>query len=81
MRITILAFARLRDALGASRLERELPDGATVETAWARLAAEFPADAPLRASLAAAVNEEFTRFDRALEDGDEVALLPPVSGG
>lgn len=81
MRIVIRPFARLRDIVGAERLERDVPDGATVEAVWAALAGEFPDLAPLRRAVSVAVNEEFSRFAARVYDGDEVALLPPVSGG
>jgi molybdopterin converting factor subunit 1 len=81
MRITILLFARLRDVVGAARLERDAADGATVEDVWAALAREFPAAAPHRAALSAAVNAEYAKFPAPVADGDEVAFLPPVSGG
>ena len=81
MRIAILTFARLRELVGAPRLERDVPDGATVEAVWQALAAEFPAAAPYRASLSAAVNASYARFPTPVAEGDEVAFLPPVSGG
>jgi molybdopterin converting factor subunit 1 len=81
MRIAILTFARLRDQVGAPRLERDVPAGATVETVWQALAAEFPAAAPYRGALSAAVNASYARFSAPVADGDEVAFLPPVSGG
>jgi molybdopterin synthase sulfur carrier subunit len=81
MRITIRLFARLRDLAGASELIRDVAPGATVETAWAALAGEFPGVAPYRSSLSCALNAEYARFTTALADGDEVAFLPPVSGG
>ena len=74
-------FAHLREAVGASSIERDVPDGCTVESAWQAFASEFPAAAPLRRTVAAAVNEEFSGFTTVLRDGDEVAWLPPVSGG
>jgi molybdopterin converting factor subunit 1 len=81
MRIAILTFARLRDLIGAPELQRDVPAGATVETVWAALAREFPAAAPYRASLSAAVNASYAKFSAPVADGDEVAFLPPVSGG
>ncbi len=81
MRVTIRLFARLRDLAGAGTLTRELPAASDVDAVWQAVAREFPAMAPLRPSIAAAVNAEYAKFDRAVADGDEVAFLPPVSGG
>jgi molybdopterin converting factor subunit 1 len=81
VRITIRLFARLRDLVGSGRLIRDMPTGASVETVWQALVQEFPAIAASRASLAAAVNAEYARFETRIADGDEVAFLPPVSGG
>lgn len=74
-------FASLREAVGRDRLQLELPEAASVEQAWSRLAAEHPALAPRRRSLAAAVNRRYAGFDAALADGDELVFIPPVSGG
>ena len=81
MRITILVFAKLRDRVGAPRLVRDVPAGSTVEGVWQALAAEFPGAAPYRAALSAAVNAAYAKFSTPVADGDEVAFLPPVSGG
>lgn len=81
MRVTIRLFARLRELAGASELQRDAPDGATVATVWEALAAEFPAIAGHTRSISSAVNAEYARFETRLADGDEVAFLPPVSGG
>ena len=81
MRITILVFAKLRDLVGAPRLVRDVPAGATVEDVWLALSGEFPAAAPYRASLSAAVNAAYAKFATPVAGGDEVAFLPPVSGG
>lgn len=81
MVVTIRLFARLREIAGASELRRELPEGATAATAWAGLAAEFPAMAGYATAVSCAVNEEYARLGAALQDDDEVAFLPPVSGG
>ena len=81
MRVTILAFAKLRDLVGAPRLVRDVPAGSTVEGVWQALAAEFPAAAPYRAALSAAVNAGYAKFSTPVAEGDDVAFLPPVSGG
>jgi molybdopterin synthase catalytic subunit len=81
MRVRVRLFAGLREAAGNDKLELELPDGASVEDAWRSLAGSHPALEPRRASLAAAVNRAYAGFDAALSDGDEVAFIPPVSGG
>ena len=79
--MTVRLFARLRELAGASELRRELPDGSTAGAAWDALARDFPALAPYESSISCAVNEEYARLTTALRDGDEVAFLPPVSGG
>jgi len=81
MRITILVFAKLRDLVVAPRLDRDVAAGSTVEDVWRALAAEFPAVAPHRAALSAGLNAGYVKFSTPVAEGDEVAFLPPVSGG
>jgi molybdopterin converting factor subunit 1 len=81
MRVRIRLFARLREIAGADELDRELPDGTTLAGVWQSLAGEFPALAPYRRSISGAVNADYARLDATVRDGDEVAFLPPVSGG
>lgn len=81
MRVTIRLFARLRDIAGAPELSRDVPAGATVQTVWEGLASEFPAMAEYRASLSSAVNADYARMNASVSEGDEIAFLPPVSGG
>jgi molybdopterin synthase catalytic subunit len=81
MTITILAFAQAREALGASSLRIDLPDGSRVADAVGALEARHPLLAALRSHLAFAVDRELVSSDQALRDGAELALLPPVSGG
>jgi molybdopterin converting factor subunit 1 len=81
MRVRVRLFAVLRDAAGRSEAELRLDPGATAEDAWLRLATEHPALASKRPSLAASVNRRYAPFDTPLADGDEVAFIPPVSGG
>jgi molybdopterin converting factor small subunit len=72
--ITILAFARYRDLLGFDRLELEPAPTLEALLSDTRLS-KLPKDALL------AVNQEFADREATLKDGDEIALLPPVSGG
>jgi sulfur-carrier protein len=81
MRVTIRLFARLREIAGASELERDVPDGSTLAMVWDTLAREFPEMAPYRRSISGAVNADYARLDAKVASGDEVAFLPPVSGG
>ena len=81
MLVTIRLFARLREIAGAAELQRELPDHSTAETAWSSLATEFRDLDAYHQTVSVAVNEEYAKFSTALRDGDEVAFLPPVSGG
>ncbi len=81
MRVTIRLFGRLRDLAGAAELERPLPPGATVGAVWEALTVEFPQLAPYARCVSAAVNADFARMTSTLGEGDEVAFLPPVSGG
>jgi molybdopterin synthase catalytic subunit len=78
MRVRVRLFAMLRERAGASELELELPDGARVHDALAA-----PAVAALAGGLplVMAVNREYAAADAPLSPGDELALIPPVSGG
>jgi molybdopterin synthase sulfur carrier subunit len=81
MRVTVRLFARLRDIVGAAELERMVPPGATAQQVWDALAVEHPALQPYAAVSSCAINEDYARFSAPVADGDEVAFLPPVSGG
>jgi molybdopterin synthase catalytic subunit len=81
MQVQIRLFGAAREAAGAKELALVLPDGARVSDATARLVGQFPALAPLLRRLAVSRNRVFVQADVALADGDEIALLPPVSGG
>jgi len=81
MRVTVRLFARLRDIAGASELAREVAPGATVKSIWRGLTSEFPPLAEYERSISSALNADYARMDAEVHDGDEVAFLPPVSGG
>src|SRR5919201_5474139 len=76
MKVTVRLFAGLRERAGTGERELELPGRARVSDVWDSLGL---GDEP--AGLLYAVNRDYAPADRTLEDGDEVALIPPVSGG
>ena len=79
MRVRVLLFGVLKETFGAAATSIELPGGASVADLLDRLAASHPM--PALKSLAVSVNAEFANAAQVLHDGDEVGLLPPVSGG
>lgn len=80
MRVKVLYFASLRERAGAPSGEEEVEGGTTVSRLWETIRAR-PAFAGVGARPGFAVNGEWVAADRVLTNGDEVALLPPVSGG
>ena len=81
MQVTVLLFAAHREAAGKHEFIAELPEGATVSDALARVCAEYPAIAKSARAVAFALNRTHVTADAKLAQGDEVALLPPVAGG
>jgi molybdopterin synthase catalytic subunit len=81
MQVTVLFFGALREAMGAKERVVTLPGDATVGALRGLLVESQPAFTPLAARLRVAVNRSFAPDGCALADGDEVAFLPPVSGG
>ena len=81
LKVTVKLFAAYRDKVGASEVQLELPGGATLGDLTREMARRHPALTSDPSKLVAAVNQEFRDHDYALSDGDEVALIPPVSGG
>lgn len=80
MQIDILTFGIARDICGGSRIRVNVPDNTTAEALKQHLAEQFPRLAGL-ASFLLAVNEEFAADNSLIQPGDEVAIIPPVSGG
>ena len=81
MRVTVRLFARLRDLAGAGELVRDVEGPATVQSVWKALVAEMPSLGEYERTMSVAVNADYSRMSAAVNDGDEVAFLPPVSGG
>ncbi|MBA3687671.1 MAG: molybdenum cofactor biosynthesis protein MoaE [Chloroflexi bacterium] len=80
MQVAVRCFATLRE-LAVDRTTLALPIGAVVADVWAALAEAYPGLAPHRPFVRAARNGAYAGWDAVLEDGDQVAFLPPVSGG
>jgi len=81
MRVTVKLFARLREIAGRETLDRAAGTGATIGDVWRSLVEEFPALGAFDTTVSCALNAEYARMTREVADGDEVAFLPPVSGG
>ena len=78
---TVRLFAGLREMIGAREIALEVPDGATAADLKERLGEIHPHVAPMLPTVACAVNEEYVDGAHVLRAGDDVALIPPVSGG
>lgn len=81
MKLTLRYFASWREELGCAEETREFPAGSTVATVAEQVAAGRPRLEGLRRSTLLMVNQEYATPDTTLRDGDELAFIPPVSGG
>jgi molybdopterin converting factor subunit 1 len=81
MRVRVLFFGVLKDLAGKAADDIDLPEGASVRDVIARYESAIPRLKGSLSSVALAVNREYQGPDARLKAGDEVALLPPVSGG
>ncbi|MGI4790850.1 MAG: molybdenum cofactor biosynthesis protein [Janthinobacterium lividum] len=81
MTVRMLFFAHLQDVAGNHEMALALPDGATIETVAAALAEQNSGFARLLSHSRVAVNAEFAEANTLLHEGDEVAWMPPMSGG
>lgn len=79
--VRVRFFAGHRDIAGRAEQELQLEDGATVGELWERLVAAYPRLAGYSGRMLYAVNQQYAGLGTALGDGDEVAYIPPVSGG
>jgi molybdopterin synthase catalytic subunit len=81
MKIKVLFFGVTQDLTGLQQEQAEIPEGANLDGLWGHYAARFPRLNDLSGVLLLAVNQEIADRAKPLKDGDEVAFLPPVSGG
>ena len=81
MRVRVRLFARYREATGQERLDVEVPEGGTVETAWSAVVGRHPVLSPYRPFTLFAVGHDYVQADHHLHADDELSLFPPVSGG
>jgi len=81
MKITVRYFAGHRDITGNAEEQLDLESGATVGAVWELLVARYPRLRPYSGRLLYAVNQDYGTLATELHDGDEIAFIPPVSGG
>ena len=81
MKIRVRLFASFREAVGGGTLSWDAPEGATVSEVVAALRETYPRLGPASEKALLAVNQEYVGGEYRLRDGDELALIPPVSGG
>ncbi len=79
--VKILLFGAAADRAGTRQTELSVREGTTLGDLWPALTDRHPDLAPMRDTLAFAVNGEYARAEAKVSPGDEVAVLPPVSGG
>jgi molybdopterin converting factor subunit 1 len=81
MQVSVLFFGMARDLTGVAQESLDVPEGECLGYLWGKCEARFPRLSEIAGSLVTAVNQEIADRSRRLRDGDEVAFLPPVSGG
>jgi molybdopterin converting factor subunit 1 len=81
MRVNVLYFGTLKDLFAKEQESMDVPDGTTVESLLSLLRAQTSKQSDIWRTLAVAVNRDYAGSATVLREGDEVALLPPVSGG
>lgn len=81
LRVKVLFFGRIRELTGITEESVELPEGTTLAELFDRYQKRFPALSGFRSSLVASRNQEFAAWETPLSSGDDIAFLPPVSGG
>ncbi|MFQ5791594.1 MAG: molybdopterin converting factor subunit 1, partial [Acidobacteriota bacterium] len=81
VKVRVRLFAALREIAGSEEVELEVPDGTTAEGVWESLVAGHPKLAPYTGVVQVAINQDFADRRTELQPEDELAFLPPLSGG
>jgi molybdopterin converting factor subunit 1 len=81
IRVKVLFFGRLKEVAGGAEESIEVTPGSCIEDLFAGFVSRHPELARYRGSLVASRNQEFAAWSTPLDSGDEIAFLPPVSGG
>jgi molybdopterin converting factor small subunit len=79
--VTVSFYSYVKDLVGSAQVSESLPDGATLNDLFKKLASRFPKIAAMEKSLLLAVGLDYQPRNYVLKDGDEVSLFPPVQGG
>ena len=81
MRVKVLLFGQLKDIIGRTEESLELAPGSRLASIMEHYAGQYPIFQGLTSSIACSINQEYAPATAVLKEGDEVGLLPPVSGG
>lgn len=81
LKVKVLMFARARELAGTSELELLMPEGSTTADCLLKLTGEFPLLETVKNCIILAVNLNYIKDPVEVKDGDEVAIIPPISGG
>jgi len=79
--VKVLFFASLKDITGESGIDLELDENADVESLKVEVTSMYPKLKPFMSFVKIAINQEFAEANSVIKNGDELAILPPVSGG